>query len=112
MFTPSSLLVLASCRCQSENLSRDQIPLENAFFFFPECFFVLDLHSVTGGPDFLLFKHSGKLLFISSGSPRVVLEYICCLVNTLCQVKNNTRYVFAVSFWSGIIPGAKYALQF
>lgn len=63
MFAPSSLLVLANCRCQSENLSGDQIPIEDAFFLFPECFFVLDLHSVTNDLDFFLLKHCGKLFF-------------------------------------------------
>lgn len=118
MFTPSSLLVLGSCRSQSHNLSSDQIPFENAilvgcwgFFSWVHCFFILDLHSVTGDQDFLLLKHCGKMLFISSGSPRVVRENIYCLMNSLCQVRNNPRYVFAVSLWSGLISGAKYALQ-
>lgn len=38
MFAPSSLLVLANCRCQSENLSGDQIPIEDAFFYFLSAF--------------------------------------------------------------------------
>lgn len=110
MFSPSSLLVLASCRCQSQNPSSDQIPLENAvcvgwllaclafFFFLGAGFFILDLHSITGDQDFLLLKHCGKTPFISLGSPRVVLENIYCLINSLCQVRNNPRYVFVVSF--------------
>lgn len=82
------------------------------FFFLGAVFFILDLHSITGDQDFLLLKHCGKTPFISLGSPRVVLENIYCLINSLCQVRNNPRYVFAVSFWSGLIFGAKYALQF
>lgn len=84
MFAPSSLLVLASCRYQSENLSSDQFLLKMPFF--SGCFYILDLYSVTD-LDSLLLKHCGELLFISSGSPRVVLENIYCLINSLCQVK-------------------------
>lgn len=118
MFTPSSLLVLGSCRCQSHSVSSDQIPFENTIlvgywvFFLGAFFFILDLHSITGDQDLLLLKHCGKMLLISSGSPRVVLVNIYCLINSLCQVRNNPRYVLAVSFWSDLISGVKDALQF
>lgn len=98
--------------------SSDQIPLENTvcvgwvFFSWVRFFFILDLHSITSDQDFLLIKHCGETLFNSSGSRRVVLENIYCLINSLCQIRHNPRYVFAVLFWSYFISGTKYVLQF